>query len=318
MANLCLRACALGVAIVGLAACSGSLPQANTQTISSQARSARATIAQFARAGAAQTVYISVAATSSVLEYRAGVDHPRLIGTITSGVHIPLGVATDSAGTLYVLNTAGQNHDSTVTEYPAGATSPSVTITVPGNAFEIAVGPNGTIYLPGYTSAGDGVLEYFAGATSPSLDILAPSQPPAGIGYIAVDEHNVLYVQYAGGSCCGIWTSSYVAGSTKPRNVYGMYSIYGAMAFDNSDNLLTALHSYTKHEYIIHVDPLHGGPITTFKAPPMDSLSLDFRDGLLYETYGTATIVDYATHQIVGSFVGIYDATGIAVGPQPY
>jgi hypothetical protein len=48
--------------------------------------------------------------------------------TITSGIDSTRGAAVDANGTLYVAN----EDNSTVTEYPEGTTSPSVTITNSG------------------------------------------------------------------------------------------------------------------------------------------------------------------------------------------
>src|SRR5579863_5266592 len=69
-------------------------------------------------------LYVSDYTASIVLIYKQGATGSGPIGEIVDGISSPQGVATDKLGTLYVAN-QGTN---TITEYPAGATSPSVTL----------------------------------------------------------------------------------------------------------------------------------------------------------------------------------------------
>lgn len=74
------------------------------------------------------SVFVSDGALNAVLKYPAGVLNPKPIARITAGIAIPLAVATDGAGTLYVYNQVSKTaNDVRITEYPAGSTTPSVT-----------------------------------------------------------------------------------------------------------------------------------------------------------------------------------------------
>jgi hypothetical protein len=71
---------------------------------------------------------------------RFGTPH---LGSITQGVTNPGGITLDSQGTLYVPNTTAQ----TVTVYPAGATTPTLTLSTPGRAQGAAVDSVGNVYV---------------------------------------------------------------------------------------------------------------------------------------------------------------------------
>jgi len=136
----------------------------------------------------AQTLFVSDLSASAIRLYPANVKNPKQTGEITQGIDLPVNIAVDQSGTLYVAN----NGNSTVTEYPLGQTTPSVTLTnslVYPNG--IAVDSAGTVYVTSGSSVGDTyVLEFPKGATSPSVQV-------DGFGLaigLAIDKAGNLYV----------------------------------------------------------------------------------------------------------------------------
>src|ERR1700722_13059127 len=69
-------------------------------------------------------IYVSGTNTNNVLIYDLAKFGTPQIGEITTGINGPRGLFLDPAGTLYVANIGS----GTVTIYPAGATTPSLTL----------------------------------------------------------------------------------------------------------------------------------------------------------------------------------------------
>jgi DNA-binding beta-propeller fold protein YncE len=89
------------------------------------------------------------------------------IGKITAGVIAPFGMAVDAQGTLYVVNQHGSGSaPGTVTVYPAGSTTPSLTIAKGlNNPQGVAVDANGNVYVTNRGPA-PGIAVYAAGQTT--------------------------------------------------------------------------------------------------------------------------------------------------------
>jgi len=120
---------------------------------------------------------------------QSGGGNPAPIGQITDGISGPDGLFVDSHGTLYVCNFGA----GTVTEYPAGQTSPSKTLTGTVGPKYVTAGRDGTVYVSDFDSGSNGkVYEYAGGSTTPTASIPVPPYP-AGV---ALDAHNRLYVTY--------------------------------------------------------------------------------------------------------------------------
>jgi DNA-binding beta-propeller fold protein YncE len=111
-------------------------------------------------------VYVSDYDARAIEIYPAGVDNPAPVGQITQGLDGPLGTFVDKQGTLYVANSL----NNTITEYPAGSTSPSVTLSNSINGpISVAVDSKGTVAV-GEFSSGE-ILEFPKGASSPTITI---------------------------------------------------------------------------------------------------------------------------------------------------
>jgi sugar lactone lactonase YvrE len=134
------------------------------------------------------TLFVSDLDTQTIELYPANKKNPKQSGSITTGLNEPINDAVDSAGTLYVAN----NGNSTVTEYPLGSSSPSVTLSTqlqyPNG---VAVDKSGNVYVTSGATAGQCyVLVFPKGATSPSEQINGFDLP---IG-LAVDSKGDLFV----------------------------------------------------------------------------------------------------------------------------
>jgi hypothetical protein len=166
----------------------------------------------------------------SVTEYDV---NGNLIRTITNGISFPEALALDASGTLYVGN------DRSITVYPTGATSPSVTISAGiGVPSAIGVDGSGTVYSANQTN--NTVTEYAAGSSTVLRTITGVNDPPG----LAVDSTGKLVVSSCY-SCSGQGGGTdavfiYAPGATTPMASLNQVSGPGAVAFDSLDNIYVA------------------------------------------------------------------------------
>lgn len=184
------------------------------------------------RARRKATLFVSDIDADAIRLFPANKKNPKQNGSITTGISLPVNVAVDLHGMLYVAN----NGDSTVTEYPVGTTSPSVTLSG-GQLIDpngIAVDNKGTVYVTSGASAGSCyVLVYPKGASMPSEQINGFDLP---VG-LAIDKRGNLYVGDALQNA--VWKVS--KGSTTPTklSLSGLDDPVG-IAIDPSNNLWVA------------------------------------------------------------------------------
>ncbi|MFY9718939.1 MAG: hypothetical protein WAK16_04780 [Candidatus Cybelea sp.] len=137
-------------------------------------------------------IYVADYDNNEVLIYRAYGKLHSPIGMISSGVGGPYGLWVDRHRTLYVANRS--NH--TVTVYPAGSKSPSVTYSRDlGDPLYPIVDRDGDLFV-GNGDAGSGggtVVEYPAGSTIPYQVLGTPGSEADGMDF---DQKGNLYVAY--------------------------------------------------------------------------------------------------------------------------
>ncbi len=202
----------LAVAVSTLAACSGTgqltaptQPQQSQSAVRVQADSVHADVRfgldrnalqrSLAKRGPGSfparkqpTLFVSDLDNDTVWLFPSKTTNPMPSGSITQGLDLPVNAAVDKSGTVYVAN----NGNSTVTEYPWGQTSPSVTLSTDVvNPNGIAVDKAGTVYVTSGATVGQCyVLEFPKGATTPSVTVNGFGLP---IG-LALDKADNLYV----------------------------------------------------------------------------------------------------------------------------
>ncbi len=111
-------------------------------------------------------LYVTDYTSSVVLIYQQGDTGAGPIGEIVTGVSTPEGEAVDKSGTLYVAN-YGNN---TVTEYPKGASSPSVTLSNGiSKPRDVSVDSSGILYVA--DGSASEILEFKPGSTSPDATV---------------------------------------------------------------------------------------------------------------------------------------------------
>jgi len=241
---------ALVVPIIAACASTSSTPPAQQAPQSARAQSVRADVrfgltpkqiqAADARRGNGYlhkakrkpTLFVSDIDSDAIRLFPANKTNPKQSGTITTGINLPVNVAVDLHGMLYVAN----NGNSSVTEYPFGKTSPSVTLSGGPLIYPngIAVDNQGTVYVTSGATAGSCyVLVYPKGASTPSEQINGFDLP---VG-LAIDKDGNLYVGDALQNA--VWEVP--KGSTTPSKLTlsGLDDPTG-VAIDPSNNLWVA------------------------------------------------------------------------------
>lgn len=145
-------------------------------------------------------VFVANISANEVLMYSQG-KNPQPVGSITDGLSDPAGLAVDIKGTLYVSN-LGNN---TITEYPVGSTSPSVTLSsgLDGN-YGDAVDNKGDVFAVNLNT--NSLVGYKPGKTQP-FETVTGLDNPTGVAtdsknnvFIACDANNTVYEVPAGSS----------------------------------------------------------------------------------------------------------------------
>jgi len=156
---LCAGACALGFAGCSTASQSTTPPLAGSPAARAPKK--------------LKLLYVTDYNANAVLIYKQGDTGGGPIGEILTGISSPQGDAVDKSGTLYVANEG----NSTVTEYPAGASIPSVTLSAGiSRPLDVSVDSSGIVYVM-EGSAGK-ILEFKPGSTS--ADATVSITHPAG------------------------------------------------------------------------------------------------------------------------------------------
>jgi hypothetical protein len=150
------------------------------------------------RPPSSQTLYISDLVASSVTLFPANVPSPSPIAKITDGIDTPEGIAVDAKGTLYVANSAFLGGGSpTVTQYPAGSVTPSVTIKMQYPPMSVVADAKGNVYVGGNSGSTVEIAEYAPGGTTPIKTVFPTSLHGFPfMGGLAVDSRDNLYASF--------------------------------------------------------------------------------------------------------------------------
>ncbi|MGA2758732.1 MAG: hypothetical protein ABSF08_00245 [Candidatus Cybelea sp.] len=148
-------------------------------------------------------IYVSQEYDASVVIFPEKGNHQSPVGMITEGVNSPWGLYVDKHGTLYVANQGSYySGTSTVTEYPSGSKSPSVTFSqdlarpmypIVDSSGDVFVSNAGSYSAYGDSYGGGTVVEYQSGTTSPYQVLQTPGIEADGMDF---DQQGNLYVAY--------------------------------------------------------------------------------------------------------------------------
>ena len=134
-----------------------------------------------------------------VYEYTVGGSQ---LSITTPGINSPYALAVDKNGTLYVPRTSY----SQLLEFPAGATTPSTTLTLPSiSVGGIAVDASGTVY----NSVNGTVAKFPVGYTTPTSTLTNGLSGPDGLAF---DTNGTLYVVNTGNKTI----AEFPSGTTTP------------------------------------------------------------------------------------------------------
>src|SRR5580704_9010928 len=140
-------------------------------------------------AGKARNGLIYVAAPNGIVIFPTHPNNPNAVGTITDGINGPYGVFVDLALNLYVCNQSG-----TVTVYPPGTTTPSISYSQGLARPLYAVADSQRLFV-GNADNGE-IVEYTLGNTTPQYTLKSLGSEVDGI---ALDAAGDLYAAYRGG-----------------------------------------------------------------------------------------------------------------------
>jgi streptogramin lyase len=145
----------------------GAMPQ--TAAISTQADRGKSWMLPEAKSDSDKPwLYVSDTTGNAVYIYALKGSHASQIGEITNEIDVPFAATVDSSGNLYVVNRSSQG---SVTIYPPGETSPSLTLSKDLTYPEgVAVDASGNVWVTNRGST-PGIAVFPPGSTTPSAYI---------------------------------------------------------------------------------------------------------------------------------------------------
>jgi DNA-binding beta-propeller fold protein YncE len=234
------------------------------------------------------------------------------IGSITDGIHGPVGTCVDGKGTLYVANF----ENNTVSEYLKGATKPtSILSSGIHQPISVGVGSDGTLFVGEF--ARNLVLEFAVGNKSPTKRITSLTYPEG----LAIDAHDNLYIAWNEEDYAG-HVDRFALGSTTGKNLGISSGQTGDAKIDRSGNLVLA----DQVNQMIGVYPAGSTSpsrvIYTIGSDPY-KFALNKEETELYVAdpdSETVLVFDYKTGAQIGTiYKGLTSALGVSVSPSaPY
>ena len=264
-------------------------------------RSTRSWISPAARH--AKLVYIADHHANAVYIYNQGAN-PHQLGEITDGVNGPEGLAVDTSGTLYVANQLGD----TITEYPSGSTSPSVTLR---DGIEdpsaVAVDSSGRLYVSEGTNGE--ILSYPPGGKKPDRKIKELANPDG----MDVGANNQLFATYSAFPPSGVAVCA-----RRCRTLPLRTELAADVRVDLKGNVVVADDDVSKIYVFAQDASQPARTIDNASATPL-ALALDSTDELLYvadESTDSVDEINYNTGALVRQIVIPDSAFGVALFPH--
>jgi DNA-binding beta-propeller fold protein YncE len=295
----------------GLQGCSGNsfLSAVPAATSSGLVPSGRPSLGWLsARTKQNRLLYVADPQASDIMIYPQGEINAQPIGEISEGIAHPFGITVDRRGTLFVAN-AG---NATVTEYPAGSTTPSVTLSDGiSDPIAVTVDSAGRVYVS--ESAAGTILEFSPTGLSPKRKTTKLSYPDGMI----TDASDTLYATYSNSPppsgvakcasklrpCVKLSLETSLAADVK-------LDLQGDIAVADDDASKVDIFSPDGSQLLRTIDAGYSAP---------QEIALDPEDRILYLadfSYGSADLYDYKSGQEIGSVTaGLQGAAGVALYP---
>lgn len=257
-------------------------------------------------------VYVADAYANTVWIFPAAPANPGPVGSITTGVMGAEGIAVDGAGNLFVANP----DNNTVTIYPRGSSTPSLTLskdlTTPA---AVAVDAGGNVWVSNQLGSYEGsVVEFPAGQTTPSTVISGLN--PLGI---AVDSRGNLYVENYNDSAA--FVSVYAPGATQPSKQFGAGDLLQPLGIIVGPTGDVYVADYYYNEVFVFAKKTYKLRKTTFyEIGGMQSLTLS-KDKRLYIGEGSNDVVNEVSKRGFGKLLSnefhndLSSSFGVAADP---
>lgn len=243
-------------------------------------------------------LYASLEGAGEILIYSESAINQAPIGMITSGLSQPWGLYVDKSGNLYVANL-----NSTVSVYPPGAVTPSLTYSqdLCHPLFTI-VDARGNVFVANGRSCGTGpatVVEYAAGSTNADRTLPLPATELDGIDF---DRQGNLYVAFRATLKRGHGSiAKFPPGSTKGTILGMLVHKPQGLIVDNEGNILVAETSKTSRDIVVYA-PGARFPSARVKLPMgsiPNGIAITEKEHKLFVTsYNNGTV--YVTHYPLG------------------
>ncbi len=257
-------------------------------------------------------IYVGDAYANAVWIFPAGSSKSNPVGSITTGVSGPQGVAVDAAGKLYVANP----DNNTVTIYPPGGSSPSLTLsqdlTTPS---AVAVDSKGNVWVSNELGSNEGsVVEFPPGQTAPSTIIGGLN--PLGV---AVDSSGNLYVENYNDSSA--FVSVYPPGATKPSKEFGAHDLLEPLGIIVGPTGLVYVSDYSYNKIFVYTAQSHKlRQSTFFETGGMLAMTLA-KNNRLYLGEGSNNVVNEVSKRGFGTLLSnqfhnpLSSSFGVAADP---
>lgn len=257
-------------------------------------------------------IYVGDAYAQAVWIFPAGPSNPNPVGSITTGVSGPQGVAVDASGNLYVANPSRND----VTVYPPGSSSPSLTLSQNlTSPTAVAVDAKGNVWVSNQLGSNQGsVVEFPPGKSSPSTVISGLN--PLGV---AVDGARNLYV--ANYNASKAFVSVYPPGATKPSKSFGASDLLEPLGVivGPSGDVYVADFYYNK-VFIYTAKSYKLKQSTFYEIGGMQSLTIS-KNGRLYIGEGNNNVINEVSKRGFGTLLTNYyhnslqSSFGVAADP---
>jgi hypothetical protein len=256
-----------------------------------------------------QVMFVADPQNNQVLMYNPKKPNPKSEGSITTGIDYPFGVAVDKKSTLYVANLLGNGSTGSITVYPKGKTSPSLTITNGCAApYGIGVDSKGDVFAAMLNN--DMIVGYKPGATTP-FETISFSALGQALG-LGIDSKDNVWI--------GTDTNSRVyeipAGSTTPQNA-GLTGLNGTIgvAFGENDEMYVSNFAGPNTQVYVYGTTSPSRTITTgLTAPTLGGLTAS---DYFFQSNQNGNVSGYKKGQSTpfSTITGIPDPRGIASTP---